>query len=296
MDIHKLKIFLTVYKYESISKAARELNISQPTVTEHIRFLENYLQVKLFDRVGRSIKPTEYAHILYEKSRSLVENFLNLEEELKGEQFSEIKIFSSSIPGNYILPYIIVEYLKENPKYCVSLDVSDSVSVVKSILEDEGFIGVVGTKLTDNRLDYHFFMRDEIVLVAGANYNIPNIVSLKDLKGHKFIIREEGSGTRREVERYFAKEKVDLKDLKINLILQSNEAIKRVLMTGQYLTFMSKLSIGEELKMGKLKEIKIRKVKIERNFYIVTRKNRTLPLRYKNFLNFLIKKTETILL
>jgi len=292
MDIHKLKIFLTVYKYESISKAAEALNISQPTVTEHIKFLENYLQVKLFDRIGRSIKPTEYAHILYEKSHNLVESFMNLKEELKGEQFRELKIFSSSIPGNYILPYIVVEYLKENPKYIVNIDVSDSISVVKSILEDKGFLGIVGTKFMDQRLNYQFFMKDEIVLVAGTNYNIPSVVSLKDLKGHRFIIREEGSGTRREIERYFTKEKIDIKDLKINLVLQSNEAIKKILMTGKYLTFMSKLSIGEELKIGKLKEIKIRKVKIERNFYIVTRRNRTIPLRYTKFLNFLIEKSE----
>ncbi len=292
MDIHKLRIFLNVYKYESISKAAEELNISQPTVTEHIKFLENYLQVKLFDRIGKSIKPTEYAHILYEKSHNLVESFLNLKEELKGEQFGEIKIFSSSVPGNYILPYMVVEYLKENPEYCVNIAVSDSISVVKSILEDEGFLGIVGTKFMDNRINYQFFMKDEIVLVSGTNYDIPSVVSLKDLKGHKFIIREEGSGTRKEIERYFAKEEVDIKDLKINLILHSNEAIKRILMTGQYLTFMSKLSISEEVKMGTLKEIKIKKVRIERNFYIVTRRNRTLPLRYKNFLNFLIKKSE----
>lgn len=292
MDIHKLKVFLTVYKHKSFSKASHELRISQPTITEHIRYLENYLGVKLFDRIGKNIYPTEHAHQLYEKSINIVESFYNLKNQIKDEHYGEIKIFSSSIPGNYILPKLIVNFLKEKKEFSINLEVSDSKVVVDKIFNDEGFLGFVGTKLINDKLDFDLFKKDEIILVASSKCKIPNKINLYELKDYNFILREEGSGTRHEIERFLLMKGIGLDDLKINLIVQNNEVIKKILLQGDYLSFVSELSVREEIKSGVLKKIVVKGLNIERNFYIVMKRGRTLPLRYKIFLDYI--KTQNL--
>lgn len=287
MDIHKLKIFLTVYKHKSFSKASEELLISQPTITEHIKYLENYLGVKLFDRIGKNIYPTEQAHQLYEKSINIVESFYNLKNQIKDEHYGEIKIYSSSIPGNYILPYLISNFLRDKKDFYVNLEVSDSKVVIEKILSDEGFLGFVGTKLINEKLDYELFRKDAIILVSSSKCSIPDKISLHELKTYNFILREEGSGTRREIEKFLLLKGIELQDLKVSLIVHNNEVIKRFLLQGDYLSFVSELSVKEEINKGIFKKINVKGVRIERNFYIVRKKGRTLPLRYKIFLDYI---------
>lgn len=287
MDIHKLKIFLTVYKHKSFSKASEELLISQPTITEHIRYLESYLGVKLFDRIGKNIYPTEQAHQLYEKSINIVESFYNLKNQIKDEHYGEIKIYSSSIPGNYILPYLISNFLRDKKDFYVNLEVSDSKVVIEKILSDEGFLGFVGTKLINEKLDYELFRKDAIILVSSSKCSIPDKISLHELKTYNFILREEGSGTRREIEKFLLLKGIELQDLKVSLIVHNNEVIKRFLLQGDYLSFVSELSVKEEINKGIFKKINVKGVRIERNFYIVRKKGRTLPLRYKIFLDYI---------
>lgn len=293
MDIHKLKVFIAVYKNRSFSKAAEELLISQPTVTEHIRYLENFLKVKLFDRLGKNVLPTETGKLLFEKASNLIESFNNLKDEIKQELSGEIKIFASSVPGSYILPEILINFLNLHPEFVVNLHVSDSREVIKKIIEDEGLIGFVGTKLSDKSLEYRVFQKDEIILVGAKNYKIPQKITLENLKDKKIIIRESGSGTRREIEKFFEKSNISMENLKVNLILQNNEAIKNALLSSDYLSFVSKRSVNKEIEMGLLKEIKVEGVKIERAFYIVKKRGRTLPLRYEIFLNFLKNYIQT---
>jgi DNA-binding transcriptional LysR family regulator len=287
MDIHKLKVFITVYKSRSFSKASNELRLSQPTITEHIKYLENYLGVKLFDRIGKNIFPTEQAHQLYEKSINIVESFYNLKNQIKDENYGEIQLHSSSIPGNYILPYFIVNFLKEKPNFFINLEVSDSKVVIEKIINDEGFIGFVGTKLINDKLDYELFRKDEIILVASRDFEISDKISLHELKNYNFILREEGSGTRHEIERFLLMKGINLSDLKVNLIVQNNEVIKKILLQGNYISFVSELSVRDEIKKGILKKINIKGLNIERNFFIVMKKGRTIPLRYKIFLDYL---------
>lgn len=287
MDIHKLKIFLTVYKHKSFSKASEELLISQPTITEHIKYLENYLGVKLFDRIGKNIYPTEQAHQLYEKSINIVESFYNLKNQIKDEHYGEIKIYSSSIPGNYILPYLISNFLRDKKDFYINLEVSDSKVVIEKILSDEGFLGFVGTKLINEKLDYELFRKDAIILVSSSKCSIPDKISLHELKTYNFILREEGSGTRREIEKFLLLKGIELQDLKVSLIVHNNEVIKRFLLQGDYLSFVSELSVKEEINKGIFKKINVKGVRIERNFYIVRKKGRTLPLRYKIFLDYI---------
>lgn len=291
MDIHHLKIFISVYKNRSFSKAANELLLTQPTISEHIKFLENYLNKKLFDRIGRQVYPTEQARILYSEAKKIVEEFENLKSKLtnREEKFFELEILSSSVPGNYILPKLINKFNKNQGNIVFSLKIMDSQMVYNKIINDDGYIGFVGTKTNNISIEHHQFLEDEIVLIAEKNFECPGIISIKDIQNFPLILREIGSGTRREVEYFLEKEKVMFSNLKINFIFDSNEALKQSVLAGGGLAFISKYCIQDEISERKLKIIKIKEGNIKRHFYWIKKKGRTLPPVTKSFIEFISK-------
>ena len=118
MDIHQLRIFASVYKNRSFSKASKENHISQPTISEHIKNLENDLNCKLFDRLGRSIVPTKEAEILYPRALHIIENLEELKYDISragGSVKGQLLIGASTIPGTYILPVIASNFKKTYP-------------------------------------------------------------------------------------------------------------------------------------------------------------------------------------
>jgi DNA-binding transcriptional LysR family regulator len=115
MDIHHLKIFVSVYKNKSFTKASEELHISQPTISEHIKNLENSLECKLFDRLGRSIMPTVEADLLYPKALQILEDLDQIQQEITAAGTGvkgKLVIGASTIPGAYILPRMAYSFKK----------------------------------------------------------------------------------------------------------------------------------------------------------------------------------------
>lgn len=294
MDIHHLKIFLAVFKNRSFSRASEELLITQPTVSEHIKSLEKYLNKKLFDRIGRKIYPTETGKLLYYEALKIVEDFENLKNKLtdKGEKNLEIEIVSSSVPGNYILPKIIIDFKNIFNNAIVSIKIADSSQVQNKILNDDSFIGFVGTNIHNPKLEHHPFMKDEIVLIAEKNSAFQEIISIKDVIKYPLIMREYGSGTRKEVESFLEKLGINPNSLNIYLVLESNEALKQAVLSGTGLTFISKFCIEPEARESKFKIIRIKEGEIRRNFYWIKKRGRTLPHIYKVFVEFIQKFTD----
>lgn len=115
MDVHQLKIFISVFKNKSFSKAAKEIFLTQPTVSEHIKILEEDLGCKLFDRVGKTVIPTKEAEILYGYAIDVVnklENLKDIVQRMKSKPAGHLLVGASSIPGTYILPKLISSFIK----------------------------------------------------------------------------------------------------------------------------------------------------------------------------------------
>lgn len=289
MDIHHLKVFLSVYKNRSFSKAGKELLITQPTISEHIKFLENYLNKRLFDRIGREIYPTEAGNQLYQEALKIVQEFENLKNKITGseEKSLELDINSSSVPGNYILPKIINDFKKTNNNLVINIKIADSTEVIDSILSDNGLLGFIGTKVNNPKIEQHIFLQDEIVIIAEKNFDCPQLISIKDLNNFPLIFRETGSGTRKEVENFLEKNGFNLTNIKPDLIFGSNEALKQAVLSSAGIAFISKYCIENELKYKILKIIRLKEGEIKRNFYWIKKRGRTLPLVYKSFLDFI---------
>jgi len=284
-----------VYKSGSFTKAAELLSTSQPAVSEQVRTLEARLGCRLFDRLGRTIKPTRKAEILYPKARSILEDIKNVEEELLQEDQNvsgELTVGASTIPGAYILPHIATDFKVLHPEISFEIRIADSGEVIDAVLNHDLLIGIVGTKITSKNLNFYPFVEDELVLAAAGERVIGRRISLQQLVELPFLLRENGSGTRKSMEEFGFKNGLAIDQLNTVAVLGSNAAIKEAIKENLGVSILSRISIRDELGYGKLKEIQIQGMTLKRSFYVVTLKKRSLPNHYTVFLETLLKTRE----
>ncbi len=297
MDIHQLKVFASVFKNRSFSKASEELYLTQPTISDHIKALEEEFDCRFFDRLGRTIVPTREAEVLYthvleviEKANALKEVVGKTKKDIKGE----LIIGASTIPGTYLLPSIMAEFQRKYPSVSFQILISDSKGIIDRISKHELLLGIVGAKLGNERIHYIPFVEDELVSVSSPFLVKHNRISLMELVKLPMVLREVGSGTRKETEKILENKGVSLEDIKVAGIFGSTDAIKQAVKAGMGVSILSKLSVSDELKHNLLEEIKITDVVMKRKFYIVTHKKRTLPFLYNNFLDHLKAESKKI--
>lgn len=294
MDIHQLKVFTSVFKNRSFSRASEELHLTQPTISDHVKTLEEELDCKLFDRLGRTIIPTKEAEALYSHAMEIIEK-ANVTKDIIGrfkkEITGELIIGASTIPGTYLMPSLMAAFKKKNPAVSFQICISDSKGIGEKILKHELLLGVVGTKFSNGNINHIPFVEDELVVVSSSLLIKNDTITLKDLIKFPMIFREEGSGTRRELEKILESKGITLEDIKIAGIFGSTDAVKQAVKAGLGFSVLSKLSVIDELKHNILKEINLTDMQMKRKFYIVTHKKRTLPFLYNVFLEHV--KTES---
>ncbi|MDP2278921.1 MAG: selenium metabolism-associated LysR family transcriptional regulator [Nitrospirota bacterium] len=293
MDIHHLKVFLSVFKNKSFSRASEELSLTQPTISDHVKSLEEELNCKLFDRLGRSIMPTKEAEVLYNHAMEIIEKADNIKDvigQFKKEITGELIIGASTIPGTYLMPAIISSFKKKYPSVFFRIAIADSEEIIKKVLKHELLIGIVGSKLGNEQIHYMPFMEDELIVVSAPSMLKKERTTLNELIKFPMVLREEGSGTRRETEKILEERGISFEDIKISGIFGSTDAIKQAVKEGLGVSILSRLSVKDELKYGILKEIKLTNIEMKRKFYIVTHKKRTLPHLYRTFLEYLLNQ------
>jgi DNA-binding transcriptional LysR family regulator len=283
LDYHKLRIFKAVADLKSFSKAAQMLFLSQPTVTLQIKKIENYLGMTLFRRHKSNLELTEEGKVLYQFASKIIEDYMNMEENLKNvRKTSVLYIGCSSTIGDYLLPKVITKFLSENPEVSIKIFIGNSKEVEDGVLSKIFNIGLVEDNIISNKLDVSEFYEDEIILIASKNNSISEYLKTQnELKNYKFIFRELGSGTRNIVEQ-------SLK-IKINpsMEISSSKAIAKIVQNSDYLAFVSKLVAEDLINDGHLKKIEVDDLKITRKFSIITQKNIRLSSVENRFYRFL---------
>ena len=295
MDLHHLKIFVSVFKHRSFSKASQSLSLTQPTVSDHIQTLERELKCKLFDRLGRTILPTKeaetlnlYAQEVIEKAEALKEVLGNLHKEVEGD----LVLGASTIPGTYLIPSLLASFQKRFPSVSFQVLISDSRGIVEKVTRHELLIGIVGSEIRGSQIDSIPLMEDELVVVASPSLVQKATVSLQDLPRYPVILREEGSGTLRETERILAKRGVSIEAFRVAGIFGSTEAVKQGVKAGLGISILSRISVIEDLRWGTLREIKIKDLIMKRKFFIVTHKKRALPSVCRAFLEHAVSESK----
>ena len=287
IETRHLKIFVAVYRTRSFTKAAEELFTSQPTVSEHIQNLEARLQCKLFDRLGRTIMPTAEADLLNPRALAILDDLKQLHSDISAAQTSvagDLILGASTIPGTYLLPSLAASFKQKYPGIAFEIRIKDSKTITDAVAANELYIGIVGAKPQSAKVAYETFVEDHLILAAAKNSAVPDQIAITDIKTLPFIVREQGSGTRKSTETLLAKEKLSVKQLEICATLGSSAAVKEAIKANLGVSIISRHAIAEELESGQLKEIKVDGLSMKRHFYIVTPARRSLPHQYEAFL------------
>lgn len=286
MDIHHLKIFVSVYKNKSFTRASEELHISQPTISEHIKNLESSLSCRLFDRLGRSILPTAEADVLYPRGLQLLDSIEQIQEEVSATGTGikgKLIIGASTIPGSYILPKVASSFKKTYPDVAYEILIEDSAKTIAMVLQHDILCGIVGARMASDKLTYTPLLEDELILVAAPNAVDKKTITLEGLAAIPFLQRERGSGTRQTFENFLEKNHISIDAFNIVATLGSTSSVKQAVKAGLGASVISRIAVQEELKSGMLREIKIKNHKLNRKFYLVRQKKRTLPPQYQAF-------------
>ncbi|MGA9213677.1 LysR substrate-binding domain-containing protein [Kaistella sp.] len=273
---YRLKVFYTVANRLSFTKAANELNISQPAVTKHIKEIENQLNTKLFDRKGTTIQLTESGKILFiyaEKSRQLYRDLEFAISQLNKQEKGKLKIGASTTIAQYILPEILAKFNSYYKEINIELVTHNSEDISTLLKNGQIDLGIVEGESKSSYFDYLKFKRDEIVLVCKADHPLVNKnLKIKDLYDIGLIVREQGSGTQEFIQNQLKKSGIDAQKLNIIMQLGSSESIKNYLLHSEAMAFLSISTILQELKNNQLSVIDIKNFCIERDFNFITLK------------------------
>ncbi len=291
MDIHQLRIFASVYRNRSFSRASEQLFISQPTISEHIKNLENDLGCALFDRLGRKIEPTGEADLLFPKALQLIEDLDKIRNiVLAGKKHIKGKLVvgASTIPGNYMLPIMAADFRQQYPDVSFEIVIADTRKITDMLINHEFHMGIIGASMENKILRYDPFQDDELVFAGTVNYM--EKVSTDPVIMHQtpFLLREKGSGTRKTMENFLGNMGIRVKKMNVVAVLGSTDAVKQAMKAGLGTSILSRRAIAEELANGSLVELGL-KEKMKRHFYIATHKKRTLPVHYQAFYDFLLE-------
>lgn len=292
MDLHRLEIFVKVAELKSFTLAAEALHLSQPTVSEHIRSLEEMAGVKLLDRLGRELRLSPAGQILQRYALKL----LHLRDEaqqalahFQGKLVGQVQVGASTIPGSYLLPRIIGAFKSKYPTIQVALRIGNTATVAEMVLKGEVGLGLVGSLLPEKRLEFLEIYRDELTLAVfpGHPWAGRGEVELSELYGQPFIVRERGSGTQMAVQHILAAHGLDFAKLTPAAQMPNTEAVRQSIKAGVGIGILSRLAVAAELTYGDLMAVKIRGVELQRPLYLVRRQGRELPGVYGAFQEFL---------
>lgn len=244
MTLDQLRIFLAVARTCHVTRAAQELRMTQSAVSAAIRALEDQHQVQLFDRIGRGIALTEGGQTFIAAARRVLgaaESAEGLLDDLNATPRGRLRVQASQTIATYLLPPLLVALRAEWPSLQVTLDAGNTASVAREVAEGHADLGFVEGEVRHDELRQQVFMRDELVLLMGADHPLRDKSQWDrdDYLAQTWVLREEGSGTRSEVELHLRDMGLTVADLQVALTLPSNEAVLSSLAGGHSVTMLS---------------------------------------------------------
>lgn len=295
MNLKQLEAFVKVAEESSFSKAARELYLTQPTISAHITSLEKEFDARLFVRNTKEVNLSDDGEILYKYAKQIVD----LENEITSifsdrrdrltEEKRSIGIAASTIPAQYLVPEILTQFTKKCPGEEFKLLESDSAGVVQMIIDQKVDVGFTGTVLEKKYCQYIPFYKDQLAIIMPNTEKYQKILEeasgdLSWLLEEKFILREEGSGTRKEMEKQLKHAGINPNKLNVIASVANQETIKKSVAQGLGISVLSKLASEEEVKTGKLLASSIPGAGEGRDIYVVYNKNYPLSRLAKRFI------------
>lgn len=294
MELRQLQSLVAVVKYKSFTKAAEILYISQPTISTHIRMLEEELEYRLIIRNTKSIQVTPKGMELYECACKMLALKDGLMERWAEENQKVIRLGASTIPADYILPEILPLFRSKAPDVQFHISQSDSKKILEGITNGKYSLGMVGMEIQSEEIIFIPFYRDEMVMITPPEGRFRKIngtdQELRDLILHEpVIMREQGSGSKKCIEAYFESMNMKESELLVVAKLNDQESIKKLVAGGLGISFISRKAVEEDYRTGKVQMFSLPGAAAKRNLYLAYRKDYVLKNYVAQFIDFLIE-------
>ena len=292
MDLWQLKVFTSVIDKKNFSKAGEAIYISQPTVSSHIKELEDHFGCRLIDRMGREALPTKAGKLLYSYSKKLLKMMAETESamsEFLGNINGELTIGGSTIPSGYIIPEIIGPFAQKYPEVIISLISGDTSQVIELILNGKTEIGIVGAEINHPLITQEKLIDDEMKLIVPASHKWANKsrINFSMLSQEPFLAREHGSGTWKSIKKNMAEADFNSKDLNITARLGSTVSVIRGILCNAGISILSTIAVKDAVETGRLKTLRVEGLDLKRNFYLTTHKKYSLSPLSRVFSEFI---------
>ena len=292
MDIWQLNIFCKVIELKSFSKAGVAVHISQPTVSSHIKYLEDYYGLKLIDRLSKEAVPTKAGELLFSYAKRIIALKKEAESamtEFQGNIKGRLKLGGSNIPGVYLLPRIIGAFKQAYPQVNISLVIGDTAEITQGVMSGELELGIVGAVSGAKNISQEKLVEDEMCLVIPATHPLRDKkrIKLNRLVQEPFIIREKGSGTLKSIQLSLKNCGYQIEQLNVVAEMGSTAAVIQGVKSGVGISILSMIAVAEDIASGALKSLSITGIDLKRYFYLTQHSHRSTSPLSRAFIQFL---------
>ncbi len=293
MNIKQLEAFVRIVKNKSFSQTAKELYLTQPTVSSYISSLEADLGVQLFTRTTKEVHTTSEGEQIYLYAKDIVNlsnKIRNAFKEESKDDVNEIVISSSSIPGQYLLPGMLANFSKRHPNTEFRVHETDSNGAVTDVAEHRADIGFCGTIIPKTACTFLPFYEDELILITP---NTPYYRKMQEnndltfLAKADFVMREQGSGTKQEAMKILQKNGLKLEEIKVVARFGNTGAVLLSVKEGVGVAVVSKLAARSEIKNNEILSFPLQEGGYFRKIYMVSNSNYPLSKRAKSFVQMI---------
>jgi LysR family transcriptional regulator, low CO2-responsive transcriptional regulator len=294
--LHQLQILEAIAKHGSFTRAAEELELTQPTISQQIKRLTSTIGMPLFEQLGKQLYLTAAGKEVLSASAIISEKFADLEialDELKGLKQGRINLVASTT-AKYCIPRLLGTFHHKHPDIELALHITNQEGVLARLAKNQDDLYFTGRPPKDLDIELRPILENPLVVVAPSSHPLTREkhISLKQLEQEPFIFREAGSGTRSIIEQFFAENRVSVKTI---VELSSNEAIKQAIAGGLGISILSQHALALENQNGLLKILNVEGFPIQRHWYAIYPMGKQLSVAAQAFLDFTIEEGKDII-
>lgn len=283
MTLRHMRIFVSVFQKNSITKAAQELHLAQPSVSLAVRELEDYYGIRLFDRIGRHIAPTECGKEFYRYAVHIVSLFNEMEKKMRNwDTFGTLRIGASITIGTHILPVLIHRYQDQFPDLMIEAKVSKSASVEDEIIHNGIDLGLIETQPSHPDLRAVPFMTDSMCAITAPDHPLASVksISLAELSRFPFLMREKSSAGRKLLDAAFSLQQMTVSP---RWESTSTQALVKAVAEGLGVSVLPYLIVKKDIEEGTVRQIPLNQP-IRRNLNVIYHKSKFLTDNMKSFI------------
>jgi DNA-binding transcriptional LysR family regulator len=296
MNIDQLMTFREVIRLGSFSEVAKKLGISQPAVSFQIQKLEQELGMRLIDRAQRAFTLTAAGKRLLRFTEAVAaerQKLLQDLEQMRDEISGDLALAASTIPGEFLLPPLLAKFKQRHPAVRIQVEVSDSLNVINKVTDNAYEVGFSGLPPEGHDLKAFKIAGDEIVLIVSPEHPFARRgeIGPEELESEPLIFREATSGTQRSLEGHLSRAGLDPAKLKPHLVLGSTLAVISAVAGGAGIAFVSNLALNTGLAVAPVRPVRVRGLRMKRDFYCIYRPERIVSRLLEEFIGFIRLET-----